>query len=153
MIELKVGDQAPEFTGKSQDGKDISLSDYRGKNVILYFYPRDNTPGCTAEACNLRDNYDMWLNKGYAVIGVSGDSIDSHKKFADKFELPFPLIADESKDIMNSYGTYGEKNMYGKIVMGIKRTTFVLDQNGKITEIFKRPKSKDHTNQILSKIK
>lgn len=152
MAELKIGDKAPDFKGVDQNGNNIQLSDYKGKPVILYFYPRDNTPGCTAEACNFRDNYEMWLSKGYVVLGVSGDNVASHKKFADKFELPFPLIADEEKEILNTYGTYGEKNMYGKIVMGIKRTTFILDEEGVITQIFKRVKSKDHTNQILEKL-
>ena len=152
MAELKIGDKAPDFKGVDQNGNNIQLSDYKGKPVILYFYPRDNTPGCTSEACNFRDNYEMWLSKGYVVIGVSGDSVSSHKKFADKFDLPFPLIADEEKEILNTYGTYGEKNMYGKIVMGIKRTTFIIDEEGTITRIFKRVKSKDHTNQILEKL-
>lgn len=152
MAELNIGDKAPDFKGLDQNENTIKLSDYKGKPVILYFYPRDNTPGCTAEACDFRDNYHMWLSKGYVVIGVSADSIASHKKFADKFDLPFPLIADTEKEILNLYGTYGEKNMYGKITMGIKRTTFIINEQGEITQIFKRVKSKDHTNQILDKI-
>ena len=152
MEALKAGDKAPDFEGKDQNGNLIKQSDFSGKKMILYFYPKDNTPGCTSEACDFRDNYEMWLSKGYAVIGVSADSEASHKKFAEKHELPFPLIADEDKTIIQAYGVWGEKNLYGKKSMGIKRTTFVIDENGIITNVFKQVKSKTHTNQILEKI-
>lgn len=152
MEALKAGDKAPDFQGKDQNGNLIKQSDFTGKKMILYFYPKDNTPGCTSEACDFRDNYEMWLSKGYAVIGVSADSEASHKKFAEKHELPFPLIADEDKTIIQAYGVWGEKNLYGKKSMGIKRTTFVIDENGIITNVFKQVKSKTHTNQILEKI-
>ncbi len=149
MTQLKVGDKAPEFKGLNQNEKEISLSDYKNKNVILYFYPKDNTPGCTAESCNLNDNYDAWLSKGYEVIGVSPDSVKSHLKFADKFGFKFNLIADEEKEILKAYGVWGEKNMYGRTYMGVIRTTFVIDENGIIKEIFTKVKTKDHTNQII----
>jgi peroxiredoxin Q/BCP len=152
MEALKAGDKAPDFEGKDQNGNLIKQSDFSGKKMILYFYPKDNTPGCTSEACDFRNNYEMWLSKGYAVIGVSADSEASHKKFAEKHELPFPLIADEDKTIIQAYGVWGEKNLYGKKSMGIKRTTFVIDENGIITNVFKQVKSKTHTNQILEKI-
>ncbi len=152
MAELNIGDMAPDFSGIDQHGKPVQMSDFKGKNLILYFYPKDNTPGCTAEACDFRDNYQMWLSKGYAVVGVSADSEASHKKFAEKFELPFPLIADEDKTIIQAYGVWGEKNLYGKKSMGIKRTSFIINEKGEITQIFKRVKSKEHTSQILDKI-
>ncbi len=149
MTQLKVGDKAPEFKGLNQNEKEISLSDYKNKNVILYFYPKDNTPGCTAESCNLNDNYDAWLLKGYEVIGVSPDSVKSHLKFADKFGFKFNLIADEEKGILKAYGVWGEKSMYGRTYMGVIRTTFVIDENGIIKEIFTKVKTKDHSNQII----
>ncbi|MDA3909989.1 MAG: thioredoxin-dependent thiol peroxidase [Bacteroidales bacterium] len=152
MEALKAGDKAPDFQGKDQKGNLIKQSDFSGKKLILYFYPKDNTPGCTAEACDFRDNYEMWLSKGYAVVGVSADSEASHEKFAEKHELPFPLIADEDKSIIQAYGVWGEKNLYGKKSMGIKRTTFVIDEKGVITKVFKQVKSKTHTDQILEKI-
>ena len=147
-VTLKEGDKAPDFKGLDQNDKAVQLTDFKGKNLILYFYPKDNTPGCTKEACDLRDNYDYWLNKGYAVIGVSPDSAASHQKFIEKFNLPFPLIADTDKSVMKAYGTWGEKNMYGNIKMGVLRTTFVIDTNGIITKVFKRPKNDAHTEQI-----
>lgn len=147
-IVLKVGDKAPEFEAKDQNGKTIKLTDFEGKKLILFFYPKDNTPGCTKEACNLRDNYDYWLNLGYAVLGVSPDDASSHQKFIDKFDLPFPLLTDTEKEVMEAYGTWGEKNMYGKIRMGVLRTTFVIDEEGNIVKIFKRPKTAEHTQQI-----
>ncbi|MEA1874007.1 MAG: thioredoxin-dependent thiol peroxidase [Bacteroidota bacterium] len=152
MEALKAGDKAPDFQGKDQNGKPIKLFDFLEKKLILYFYPKDNTSGCTAEACDFRDNYEMWLSKGYAVIGVSADSEASHQKFAAKFDLPFPLIADEDKTIIQAYGVWGEKNMYGKKSMGIKRTTFIIDENGIILKVFKQVKSKAHTEQIVEKI-
>lgn len=147
-VTLQEGDNAPDFKGLDQNDKTVSLADFKGKNLILYFYPKDNTPGCTKEACNLRDNYDYWLNKGYAVIGVSPDDAASHQKFIAKFDLPFPLIADTDKSVMEAYGTWGEKNMYGNIKMGVLRTTFVIDTTGVIRKIFKRPKNDAHTEQI-----
>lgn len=147
-ITLQEGDKAPAFSAKDQDGKTIQLADFAGKKLILYFYPKDNTPGCTKEACNLRDNYEYWLNQGYAVLGVSPDGEEAHQKFIKKFELPFPLLADTEKEVMEAYGTWGEKNMYGKIRMGVLRTTFVIDEEGTIIKIFKRPKTAEHTAQI-----
>jgi peroxiredoxin Q/BCP len=147
-ITLQEGDQAPAFEGNDQNGKSVKLSDFEGKNLILYFYPKDDTPGCTKEACNLRDNYEYWLEKDYAVVGVSPDDEDSHQKFIKKYDLPFTLLADTDKEIMSAYGTWGEKNMYGKIRMGVLRTTFIIDGEGKIIKIFKRPKTAEHTEQI-----
>ena len=149
MTHLKVGEKAPAFEGINQEGEKISLSDFSGKKLILYFYPKDNTPGCTAEACNLNENYNDWLDKGFEVVGVSPDSEQSHQKFRDKFGLKFNLIADTEKEILQAYGAWGEKSMYGKKYMGVLRTTFVIDENGIIQEIFEKVKTKDHTNQIL----
>jgi len=146
---LKVGDKAPVFKGVDQDGNNISLADYKGKKVVLYFYPKDNTPGCTAQACNLRDNYKALLKAGYIVIGVSTDDEKSHLKFIKKFELPFPLIADTDKSINEQYGVWGEKSMFGKKYMGTIRTTFVIDEKGIISEIIDKVKTEDHTAQIL----
>jgi peroxiredoxin Q/BCP len=151
-VTLKEGDKAPDFSGVDQNGNTIQLSDFAGKNLILYFYPKDNTPGCTKEACNLRDNYEMWLEKGYSVLGVSPDSEASHQKFISKFDLPFPLLADTEKTVMQAFGTFGEKNMYGKKVMGVLRTTFVIDANGVIVQVFKRPKNAEHTEQIVQSL-
>lgn len=152
MEKIKKGDIAPEFEGVDQNGKIIKSGDLKGKKLILYFYPKDNTPGCTAEACDLRDNYNMWLSRGYQVIGVSPDSVASHKKFADKYELPFPLISDEEKKILKAYGAWGPKKLYGREYEGVLRTTFVIDKKGEVKEVFTKVKTKDHTNQILEKI-
>jgi len=149
MTSLKVGDKAPEFEGVNQKGEKISLKDFVGKKLILYFYPKDNTPGCTAESCNLNDNYDTWIEKGFEVIGVSPDSQKSHQKFADKFGFRFNLIADTEKEILQAYGAWGLKKLYGKEYMGVLRTTFVIDEKGTIVEIFDKVKTKDHTNQIV----
>ncbi len=148
-MELNVGEQAPDFGGIDENGEEILLSDYKGKKVILYFYPKDNTPGCTAQSCDLRDNYKLMQSMGYEVIGVSSDSAESHKKFKAKHELPFSLIADTDKSVHNLYGVWGEKNMYGRKYMGTFRTTFVIDEEGKIEEIIKKVKTKEHTKQIL----
>lgn len=148
-MSLQAGDKAPEFEGKDQNGETIKLADYKGKKVVLYFYPKDNTPGCTAQACNLRDNYNDLQAAGYEVIGISSDNEKSHQKFIDKFELPFRLIADTDKSIHEQYGTWVEKSMYGKKYMGTARTTFVIDENGLITEVIGKVKTKDHTAQIL----
>lgn len=147
---LAIGDQAPEFIGKDENGNTIQLSDYKGKKLIIYFYPKDNTPGCTVQACNLRDNYSILIEKGYNILGVSIDSEKSHQKFISKFELPFPLIADEEKIMVNQFGVWVEKSMYGKVYMGIARTTFIIDENSKIINIIAKVDTKDHTSQILS---
>ncbi|GAB3532661.1 thioredoxin-dependent thiol peroxidase [Pontibacter brevis] len=150
-MELNIGDKAPEFEGKDQNGNTVKLSDYRGKKVILYFYPKDNTPGCTAQACNLRDNYSDLQQEGYEIIGVSTDSEKSHQSFISKFELPFTLIADTDKQIVEQYGVWQEKSMYGRKYMGTMRFTFLIDQDGIIRDIIKKVKTSDHTGQILSK--
>lgn len=149
MSELKQGDKAPVFEGVSQDGKTLKLSDFAGSKLILYFYPKDNTPGCTAESCNLNDNYEMWLEKGYKVVGVSPDSEKSHQKFIDKYGLKFDLIADTEKEILQAYGAWGLKKMYGKEYMGVLRKTFVIDENGMIAEIIEKVKTKAHTEQLI----
>jgi peroxiredoxin Q/BCP len=149
MIQLKEGLKAPWFEGIDQNGDEVKLSDFTGKKVILYFYPKDNTPGCTAEACNLRDNYDSLLKKGFAVIGVSPDNEKSHKGFTGKYSLPFPLIADTSKKILNDYGVWGEKKMYGKSYFGVIRTTFVIDEKGIIEKIITKVDTAGHTEQIF----
>lgn len=149
---LKVGDKAPVFKGINQDEKEISLNDFSGKKVILYFYPKDNTPGCTAESCNLSDNYDAWSSKGFEVIGVSPDSASSHQRFIAKHNLRFNLIADTEKEILQQYDAWGLKKMYGKEYMGVLRKTFIIDENGVITHIFEKVKTKDHTNQILAEL-
>ena len=146
---LNVGDVAPDFEVNDQDGQAVRLSDYKGKKVVLYFYPRDNTPGCTAEACNLRDNYSAFQEQGYEILGVSTDSEKSHKKFVEKQSLPFKLLADTEKEIHEKYGTWVEKSMYGKKYMGTARNTFVIDEEGKIADIIEKVKTKDHTAQIL----
>lgn len=150
---LKVGDKAPEILGVNQDGKEIKLSDYKGKKVVLYFYPKDNTPGCTAQACSLRDEYSNLQKSGYEVIGVSADSETSHQKFIQKFDLPFNLIADTNKKLSEEFGTWGEKSMYGRKYMGMFRTTFLIDEHGKIEKIFspKEINTKIHASQILDK--
>ena len=146
---LKIGDKAPDFESKDQDGKTIRLSDFKGKKVVLYFYPKDDTPGCTAQACNLRDN-EMALKKaGYQVVGVSSDPEKSHKKFIEKFSLPFPLVADTEKTINEAYGVWVEKSMYGRKYMGTARTTFIIDENGIIVDIIDKVDTKEHTSQIL----
>lgn len=148
---MKVGDKAPDYLGTDQDGKEIRLSDYKGKKVVLYFYPKDSTPGCTSEACNLRDNYELMLKRGYVVIGVSIQDEKSHKKFIEKNNLPFPLIADVDKKLNETFGVYGEKKMYGRTYIGTFRTTFIINEEGVIEEIFtpKQIKVKEHAEQIL----
>lgn len=152
MAQLKEGASAPDFSGKDQDGKRIRLSDYKGKKVILYFYPKDDTPGCTAEACNLRDNYESLLSKGFSIIGVSPDNEKSHTKFRTKYTLPFSLIADPETTIIKAYGAWGEKTMYGKTYMGVLRTTFVIDEKGKIMKTFTKVDTQNHTQQILTEL-
>ena len=146
---FKIGDKAPDFQVNDQDGNPVKLSSLRGKKVILYFYPKDMTPGCTAEACNLRDNYKNLIKKGYEVLGVSTDSEKTHKKFIEKEKLPFRLLADSEKQIHNSYGTWVEKSMYGRKYMGTARITFVIDEQGKIEDIIEKVDTKDHVSQIL----
>lgn len=148
-MELKPGDKAPDFEVSDQDGNPVKLSDYKGKKVVLYFYPKDNTPGCTAEACNLRDNYSAFQKAGYEILGVSTDSEKSHKKFIEKQELPFRLLADTEKQIHEKYGTWVEKQMYGRKYMGTARVTFVIDEAGKIEKVIDKVKTKEHTSQIL----
>jgi len=148
-MKLKIGDHAPDFTSTDQDGNPIKLSDFRGKKVVMYFYPKDNTPGCTAESCNLRDNYEMLQKQGYVVLGVSKDSEKSHQKFIKKYDLPFPLISDVDKSVHDVYGTWALKKFLGKEYMGTLRHTFVIDEKGIITEIIEKVKTKDHTAQIL----
>lgn len=149
QVKLKAGDKAPDFSGQDQDGNPLSLQQYKGKKVILYFYPKDNTPGCTAEACNLRDNKDLLAKEGYEVIGVSTDDQTSHKDFKTKYSLPFPLIADTDKSINQQYGVWVEKERDGKKVWGTARTTFIIDEKGTITEVIDKVETKDHASQIL----
>lgn len=148
-MSLKVGDKAPNFEGVDQDGNTITLEQFKGKKLVLYFYPKDNTPGCTAEACNLRDNYNSFLSQEYNVVGVSADSIKSHQNFIQKYDLPFPLISDTDKKILKAYQAYGEKKMYGKTVMGTLRKTYVIDEKGNIEEIIEKVDTKNHAIQIL----
>jgi len=149
MSELKEGQKAPEFTAADQDGNTVSLDQFAGKKVVLYFYPKDDTPGCTAEACDFRDNYQGLKAKDIVVLGVSVDDEKSHQKFATKHSLPFTLLADTDKKIVEAYGVWGEKNMYGKKYMGTNRTTFVIDENGIIAHIIKKVDTKNSTAQIL----
>nr|WP_068893067.1 thioredoxin-dependent thiol peroxidase [Pedobacter panaciterrae] len=149
MSELKEGQKAPDFTAKDQDGNNVSLSQFIGKKVVLYFYPKDDTPGCTAEACDFRDNYQGLTAKGIVVLGVSIDDEKSHQKFITKHSLPFPLLADTDKKIVEAYGVWGEKNMYGKKYMGTNRTTFLIDETGLISHIIKKVDTKNSTAQVL----
>lgn len=149
MEALKEGDKAPDFTSKDQNGKTVSLADFKGKNVILYFYPKDDTPGCTAEACSFRDNYQSLQGNGFEVIGVSTDSEKSHKKFETKYSLPFPLIADEDKSINEAYGVWVEKNMYGKKYMGTARKTFLISPDGIIKKIIEKVDTQNASKQVL----
>jgi thioredoxin-dependent peroxiredoxin len=149
---LHVGDKAPDFSVTNQDGVTVKLSNLRGKKVVLYFYPRDMTPGCTAEACNLRDNYKALLKKGYEVLGVSTDNEKAHQKFIAKEKLPFSLLADTDKKLHGLYGTWIEKSMYGRKYMGTARRTFVINEAGKIEDVIEKVDTKDHTNQILKKV-
>jgi peroxiredoxin Q/BCP len=150
MSTLSIGERAPNFEGFNQFGEKITLDHFRGKKLILYFYPKDNTPGCTAESCNLNDNYQYWLSKSYEVVGVSPDSVASHKKFADKYQFGFTLISDPEANILKAYGVWGEKNMYGKKYMGVLRTTFIINEQGIIEQIFEKVDTKNHTLQITN---
>jgi thioredoxin-dependent peroxiredoxin len=149
MANLQEGDKAPGFTANDQNGKPVSLADFLGKKVILYFYPKDNTPTCTEEACNYRDNYQSMIGKGFQVIGVSADDEKSHKKFEKKFNLPFPLVADKDRKIIDAYGVWGEKTLFGKNYMGILRTTFIIDEKGVIDKIIDKVQSKIASQQII----
>ncbi len=153
MAELKEGDKAPGFSGKNQHGETVSLSDFAGKKVILYFYPKDNTPGCTTEACNFRDNYQSLVKDGFEVIGVSTDNEQSHQKFISKFDLPFTLVADEDQHIVEAYGVWVEKNMYGNKYMGTARTTFVIDEHGIIRHIIRKVDNANATRQVRDLLK
>jgi thioredoxin-dependent peroxiredoxin len=149
MITLQEGDKAPAFSGKDQDGKKISLADFKGKKVVIYFYPQDDTETCTIQACNLRDNYALLKKEGFVILGISPDDEKSHKKFEAKFDLPYTLIADPQHTIINKYGVWGEKQMFGNKYMGLHRTTFVIDEKGIIKKIFLKPKSKQHAEEIV----
>lgn len=144
-----VGQQAPDFSAVNQHGSPISLADFKGKKLVLYFYPKDDTPGCTAEACNLRDYYQRFLDAGYAILGVSPDDAKKHKKFIDKYELPFDLLADTDQAVSTAYGVWVEKSMYGRTYMGVARTTFVIDADGIITSVIAKVDTKNHSEQIL----
>jgi thioredoxin-dependent peroxiredoxin len=146
---LKVGDKAPAFSGKDQDGKIVSLKDYKERKVVFYFYPADDTPACTTQSCNLRDNYKLFQKQGYNIIGISPDDVESHMKFRLKYSLPFPLIADPQLKIIEKYGVWGEKNLYGRKFMGLHRTTFIINEEGIIEKIFLRPRTKIHSEEIL----
>lgn len=149
MTTLQIGDKAPDFSVKNQDGKLVQLSDFKGKKIVLFFYPKASTPGCTAEACNLRDNYQTFLNNGYEVVGVSADSEKRQKNFSNKNELPFSLLADEEKKMINAYGVWGAKKFMGREYDGIHRTTFVINEQGVIEDIISKVKTKEHSSQIL----
>ena len=146
---LNIGDKAPDFQGLGEDGQTINLKQFKGKKLVLYFYPKDNTPGCTAEACNIRDNYNLYLEKGYAVVGVSADSMEKHKKFIQKYELPFSLIADTEKEILIKYDAWGMKKLYGREYEGVLRKTFIISEEGLVEKIIEKVKPKDHTTQIF----
>ena len=149
MTTLKTGQKAPDFNGTNQYGDQVKLQDFKGKKVVLFFYPKASTPGCTAEACNLRDNYNDFSSAGYAVVGVSADSVKRQLNFSEKYSLPYHLIADEEKRIIQDYGVWGPKKFMGREYDGIHRTTFVIDENGNIEEVIDKVKTKDHAAQIL----
>jgi thioredoxin-dependent peroxiredoxin len=153
MITLKEGDKALAFKSKDQNGNTVQLKDYKGQKVVLYFYPEDNTPTCTVQACNLRDNYALLQQQGFTVIGISPDAAAKHKKFEAKFNLPFTLIADTEHAIIDAYGVWGEKQLYGRKYMGLHRTTFVINEKGIISKIFLKPKSKQHAEEIIEAMK
>lgn len=149
MTMIQPGDKAPSFKGKDQNGDTRILQDFLGKKLVIYFYPKDDTPGCTKQACNLRDHYSILQEKGIQILGVSADDQESHKKFEQKYQLPFPLIADTDKKIIEKYGVWGERNLYGKKFMGIKRTSFLINENGKVDHIIRGVRSGEHAEQIL----
>ncbi len=149
---LKIGDKAPSFNGLNQDGESISLDDYKGKKLILFFYPKDDTPGCTKEACNLRDNFRYFKKIGFSILGVSPDNVKKHRKFTDKYEFQYPLLADVEKETINAYGVWGPKKFMGREIVGVHRTTFLIDEEGKISHIIKKVKTKEHSNQIKQEL-
>ena len=149
MTHLQESDKAPAFSGKDANGNKVSLADYKGKRVVLYFYPQDDTPTCTVQACNLRDNNTQLRAAGFSVVGVSPDDQEKHGKFGEKFSLPFPLIADPDHIIIDKYGVWGEKQLYGRKYLGLHRTTFLIDEKGIIRKIFLKPKSKTHAEEIM----
>jgi len=149
MTTLKVGDKAPDFTSLDEEGNTINLSDFKGKKLVLFFYPKASTPGCTVEACNLRDNYQMFLAKGYEIVGVSADTAKRQQNFINKNELPFPLLADVEKEVINAYKVWGLKKFMGREYDGIYRTTFVIDEKGIIEQVITKVKTKEHTKQLL----
>lgn len=149
---LKVGDPAPDFTGTNENGETISLADYKGKKLVLFFYPKDNTPGCTAEACSLRDHYTELKEAGFELLGVSPDSERKHQRFIQKFSLPFPLLADTEQETLKAYGVWGPKKFMGRSFIGVHRTTFIIDEKGKIEAIIEKVKTKHHAKQILDEV-
>lgn len=151
-MKLKTGDQAPDFVSTDQNGNPVRLADFRGYKVILYFYPKDDTPGCTAEACSLRDGYRDLLARGYKIIGVSADTVKSHKKFAEKFNLPFPLIPDTEKEVIKAYGAWGRKKFMGREYDGIFRMTFIIGEDGTILKVIEDVKTKNHADQVLAEM-
>jgi peroxiredoxin Q/BCP len=152
MNNFKPGDKAPQFSGKNQKGETVSLDQFKGKKLILYFYPKDNTPGCTAESCSLRDGYELLIDKGFEVVGVSPDNEKSHQNFISKYELPFNLIADTEKEILKAYGAWGMKKMYGKDYEGVLRTTFIINEKGLIEAVISKVNTKEHVDQILEEM-
>lgn len=150
---VEEGKKAPVITLNDQDGKKVSLNDFKGKNIILYFYPKNNTSGCTLEACNFRDDFPKFGNMKAVILGVSPDSVESHKKFAEKYNLPFRLLSDEKKSVLKKYGVWKEKSMYGKKYMGVERSTFVIDKTGKIRKIFRKVKVADHNDEVMEVLK
>jgi peroxiredoxin Q/BCP len=150
---LKVGDKAPAINLKDQKGNKVSLNDFKGQNVVLYFYPKDNTSGCTSQACNFRDEFPKFEKLSAVILGVSPDSVDSHKKFAEKFYLPFTLLSDENKEVVDKYGVWREKSMYGRKYMGVVRTTFIIDGKGKIQKIYPKVKVAEHNKEVIEALK
>lgn len=150
MNKLSIGSKLPAFSGIDQNGEELHASSFTGKRLVIYFYPKDNTPGCTAQACSLRDDYALLLENNIAVIGISADSVSSHKKFVDKFSLPFPLIADTDKVLLNLFGVWGEKKFMGKTYDGIHRTTFLFDESGTLISVIDKPNTKQHASEVLS---
>lgn len=151
MTHLEKGDNAPNFEGKDQNGNTVKRDDFKGQKLVIYFYPKDMTPGCTTQACNLRDNYDLLKKENIAIVGVSADDEKKHQKFIDKYDLPFPLIADTEKEVIKDFGVWGLKKFMGKEYDGIHRTTFLIDEAGKVHDIIKKPKTKAHAEEILEK--
>jgi len=151
MTHLEKGDKAPKFEGKDQNGETVKLDDFKGQKLVVYFYPKDMTPGCTTQACNLRDNYELLKKKNISIVGVSADDEKKHQKFIDKYDLPFPLIADTEKEVIKEFGVWGLKKFMGKEYDGIHRTTFLINEEGKVHDIIKKPKTKAHAEEILEK--